>query len=152
MYPLDPSINPPPQASMSILDITESPWQTIGALLLIFYTWPRLLLNIIRVLVIIFTIVFTIVFLLVIATIALFIFAMASMIESTTMNPSVTPPSLMLSATEMNEKFLEGFTSPYDLYVADAKIPGAGFGLFVREEVPAGKEVFRATMPAVSAV
>ncbi len=77
---------------------------------------------------------------------------MASMIESTSINPSIAHASPMLSATEMNEKFLEGFTSPYDLYIADSKMSGAGFGLFVREEVPAGKEVFRVTMPVVSAV
>ncbi|KAL8723235.1 MAG: hypothetical protein Q9225_000425 [Loekoesia sp. 1 TL-2023] len=61
-------------------------------------------------------------------------------------------PSLPLPATEMDEKFLEDVTSPYELHIADSKMPGAGFGLFVREEVPAGKEVFRVAVPAVSAV
>lgn len=60
--------------------------------------------------------------------------------------------SLPLSAMEMNGKFLEGITSPYELYIADSTMPGAGFGLFVHEEVPAGKEVFRVAVPAVSAV
>ncbi len=60
-------------------------------------------------------------------------------------------PTLMQSATEMNDKFLEDTAGPYELYIADSKMPGAGFGLFVREEVPAGKEVFRATVPVVSA-
>ncbi len=61
-------------------------------------------------------------------------------------------PSLISSATEMNKKILEGVTCPYELYIADSKMSGAGFGLFVREEVPAGKEVFRVAVPAVSAV
>lgn len=60
--------------------------------------------------------------------------------------------SLAPSATEMNEKFLEGFASPYELYIADSKMSGAGFGLFVREEIPAGKEVFHVAVPAVSVV
>lgn len=51
----------------------------------------------------------------------------------------------------MNDKFLEGIACPYELYVADSKMLGAGFGLFVCEEVPAGKEVFRVAVPAVSA-
>ena len=60
--------------------------------------------------------------------------------------------SSILSATERNETLLEGFTCPHDLYVADSKMSGAGFGLFVRKEIPAGKEVFRVAVPAVSAV
>lgn len=56
------------------------------------------------------------------------------------------------SPAEMTEKFLEGLTCPYELYVADSTISGAGFGLFAREEVPAGKEIFRAAVPVVSAV
>ena len=60
--------------------------------------------------------------------------------------------SLVTLSTEITEGFLEGLTSPYELYVADSTMSEAGFGLFVREEVPAGKEVFRAAMPAVSAV
>lgn len=52
----------------------------------------------------------------------------------------------------MSAKFSEGFACPYDLYIADSKMSGAGSGLFVREEVPAGKEVFRVPVPAVSAV
>ena len=61
-------------------------------------------------------------------------------------------PSLSSSVTEMADRFLEGITCSYELYVADSKMSGAGLGLFVREEVPAGKEVFRAAVPAVSAV
>ena len=52
----------------------------------------------------------------------------------------------------MNGKFLEGLISPYVPYIADSKMSGARFGFFVREEVPAGKEVFRVAVPAVSAV
>lgn len=52
----------------------------------------------------------------------------------------------------MADKFLEGITCAYELYVAHSKMPGAGLGLFAREEVPAGREVFRAAVPAVSAV
>ena len=68
------------------------------------------------------------------------------------MNPPMPHPSLALSATEMNGKFLEGFTSPYELYTAESKISGARFGLFVREEVSAGNEVFRVAVPTVSVV
>lgn len=53
---------------------------------------------------------------------------------------------------EMKDKFLEGITCQYQLFVADSKIPEAGRGLFVTQEVPAGKEVFRAAVPAVSVV
>lgn len=60
-------------------------------------------------------------------------------------------PTLNSSVTEMNEIFLEGIVCPYQLFIADSKMPEARFGLFVREEIPAGKEVFRA-MPVVSAV
>ena len=52
----------------------------------------------------------------------------------------------------MSANFLEGFKCPYDPYIADSKMSGAGFGLFVREEIPAGKEVFSVPVPAVSAV
>lgn len=52
----------------------------------------------------------------------------------------------------MADKFLEGITCAYELYIADSKMSGAGLGLFVRGDVPAGKEVFRAAVPAVSAV
>lgn len=51
-----------------------------------------------------------------------------------------------------NDKSLEGIACLHQLFVADSNISGAGLGLFVREEVPAGKEVFRVAMPAVSAV
>ena len=54
--------------------------------------------------------------------------------------------------SEITEGFFEGLISPYELYVADSTIFGAGLGLFVREEIPAGKEIFRAALPAVSAV
>lgn len=60
--------------------------------------------------------------------------------------------SLITLQTEITEGFLEGLTSPYELYVADSTMSGAGFGLFVGQEVPAGKEIFRAAVPAVSAV
>ena len=61
-------------------------------------------------------------------------------------------PSLSTSVTEMADKFLEGITCANELYIADSKMSGAGLGLFVREDVPAGKELFRAAEPAVSAV
>ena len=64
------------------------------------------------------------------------------------MNPSMSHSSLIPSAPE----FLEGFTCPHEVYIADSKISGAGSGLFVREEVPAGKLVFSVAVPAVSAV
>lgn len=83
---------------------------------------------------------------------AFFIIVIAFVVKSATMNPPRPHPSLALSATEMNGKFLEGFTSPYDLYTAESKMSGAGFGLFVREEVLAGKEVFRVAVPTVSVV
>ncbi|KAL2058064.1 hypothetical protein ABVK25_001682 [Lepraria finkii] len=61
-------------------------------------------------------------------------------------------PSLISSVTEMNDKFLGDIKCPYKLYIADSRMSGAGFGIFVREEVPAGKEVFRVAVPTVSAV
>ena len=60
--------------------------------------------------------------------------------------------SLAVLPTETTEGFLEGLTSPYELYVADSTMAGAGLGLFVREEIPAGKEIFRAAVPVLSAV
>ena len=60
-------------------------------------------------------------------------------------------PTLSLSVTRMNEIFVEGIVCPYRLVVADSKMPEAGLGLFVRDEIPAGKEVFRAK-PALSVV
>ena len=65
---------------------------------------------------------------------------------------SMAKPSLSSSVTKMDDRFLEGVSSAYELYIADSKMSGAGSGLFVREEVPPGKEVFRAALPAVSAV
>ena len=65
---------------------------------------------------------------------------------------SMADRSLITLPTEITEGFLEGLTSPYELYVADSTMSGAGFGLFVRGEIPAGKEIFRAAVPAVSAV
>lgn len=56
-----------------------------------------------------------------------------------------------MSIAEMNNVFFEGAVCPYQLYIADSKMAEAGFGLFVREEVQAGKEMFRVT-PVVSAV
>ncbi len=87
-----------------------------------------------------------------IAAIAFFIIFIVFIINSTTTNPSMAYPSLKSSATEMNERFLGGFPCPYDLYVAESKMSEAGFGLFAREEVPAGKEVFRVAAPTVSVV
>ena len=87
-----------------------------------------------------------------IAAIAFFIILIVFLVKSITMNPPMAEPSLISSATEMNEKFLEGFTCPYELYIAESKMSEAGYGLFVREEVPPGKEVFRVAVPAVSAV
>ena len=59
-------------------------------------------------------------------------------------------PTLLLSAEEA-DIFLEGIISPYKLYIAESKMPKAGFGLFAGDEIPAGTEVLRA-MPIVSAV
>lgn len=50
------------------------------------------------------------------------------------------------------DMFFEGIKSSVSLDVADSNIPGAGLGLYVRKEVPAGTELFRATLPTVSAV
>ena len=50
------------------------------------------------------------------------------------------------------EKFIQEFVGPYQLYGAESRVSGAGFGLFVRQEVPAGKEVFRIAVPTVSAM
>ena len=60
-------------------------------------------------------------------------------------------PSLISSVTEMNDQFLEDIICPYEQNIADSRMSGAGFGLFIREGVPAGKEVFRVAVPAVSA-
>ena len=81
--------------------------------------------------------------------IAFFIIEIAFLIKSITNKSSMADPSLI--STEMNNKFLEDIICPYELYIADSKMSRAGFGLFVREEVPAGKEVFRVAIPAVSA-
>ena len=51
----------------------------------------------------------------------------------------------------MADLLLEGITRPHHLIIGDSEIPGAGFGLFAYEEIPAGVKVFRA-MPVVSAV
>ena len=112
------------------------------------FTWPRVFGIIIGSL----AVIFNLIFFFVIATIAVGIVVIAFIIKFITISSSMAHRPLNLSVTEMNERFLEGFTSPYELYVADSKMSGAGFGLFVREEVPAGKEVFRVTVPAVSAV
>lgn len=110
------------------------------------FTWPGAV-NIIRSLVVIFKLpLFSI------AAIVFFITVIVFIINSTTTNPSLAYPSLNSSATEMNERFLGGFTCPYDLYLAESKISEAGSGLFAREEVPAGKEVFRVAVPTVSVV
>lgn len=74
------------------------------------------------------------------------------MAHSSTAQSSMACSSMTLSATEMNKTFLDGLTCPYDLYIADSKFSRAGFGLFVRKEVPAGEEIFRVGMPAVAAV
>ena len=68
------------------------------------------------------------------------------------MNLSMADLSLMPSQAELKEKFLEGFAGPFEFHIADSKMSGAGLGLFVREEIPAGKEVFRVAVPPVSAV
>lgn len=52
----------------------------------------------------------------------------------------------------MNSKFLEGIISLYQLYIADLEISRAGFGLFIREEVPPRMEVLRVTLPTISAI
>lgn len=81
-----------------------------------------------------------------------FLVAVIALIIKPITNLSMAHPSLISSATEMSANFLEGFKCPYDPYIADSKMSGAGFGLFVREEIPAGKEVFSVPVPAVSAV
>lgn len=60
-------------------------------------------------------------------------------------------PTLISSAIEMTDVLFEGVVCPYQLSIADSELPEAGFGLFAREEIPAGMEVFRA-MPVVSVV
>lgn len=55
------------------------------------------------------------------------------------------------SVSEMADSLLEGITRPHHFLVGDSEIPGAGFGLFAHEDIPAGVEIFRA-MPVVSAV
>lgn len=60
-------------------------------------------------------------------------------------------PTLFPSVAEMTDVFLEGIICPYQPYIAESKMPEAGFGLFAGKEIPAGVEVFRA-MPAVSVV
>ena len=112
------------------------------------FSWPRVFGHIIGTLVVIFKLIFFFV----IASIAFFVVVIAFIVKFITISPSMAHRPLNSSATEMSEKFLEGFTRPYELDIADSKMSGAGFGLFVREEVPAGKEVFRVTVPAVSAV
>ncbi len=110
------------------------------------FTWPGAV-NIIRSLVVIFKPpLFSI------AAIVFFIIIIVFIINSATTDPSMAYPSTNPSATEMNEKFLDGLTCPYDLYVAESQICEAGFGLFAREEIPAGKEVFRVAAPTVSVV
>lgn len=49
-------------------------------------------------------------------------------------------------------EFLEGTVSPYQIYTSDSHISEAGSGLFVRADVPAGKEIFRVAVPTVSTV
>ena len=75
----------------------------------------------------------------------------AFLVKSITNKSSMADPSLISSVTEMNDQFLEDITCPYELYIPDSRMSGAGFGLFVREEVPAVKEVFRVAVPAISA-
>ena len=60
-------------------------------------------------------------------------------------------PTRNPSVNETSQEFLETIVSPYKLFIADSKVPGGGAGLFAREELPSGQEVFRAT-PVVSAV
>ena len=60
-------------------------------------------------------------------------------------------PTLVSSGTEMTDIFLKGIVCPYQLLIADSKMPEAGWGLFAREEIPAGMQIFRA-MPVVSVV
>jgi len=132
-----------------VIDLLPDETRTPLALAIITaYTWPRACIYKIGTLVV----TSTLLFFFVIAVIAFFIIVIAFFVRSITINPPMAGPSLISSATEMNEKFLEGVTCPYELYIADSKISGAGFGLFVRKEVPAGKEVFRVAVPAVSAV
>jgi hypothetical protein len=51
----------------------------------------------------------------------------------------------------MADLLIDGITRPHRLIIGDSEMPGAGFGLFASEEIPAGVEVLRA-MPVVSAV
>ena len=56
------------------------------------------------------------------------------------------------SAASIKGMLFEGVQSSVPLDIADSKIPSAGSGLFVRRQVPAGTEMFRETLPVVSAV
>lgn len=61
------------------------------------------------------------------------------------------PLKAFSSADEMNDVFLEGIVCSHPVFVNISRMPEAGLGLYSRDEVPAGTEIFRA-MPVVSAV
>ena len=67
------------------------------------------------------------------------------------MTSSMADSPLIPPASEMSDMFLDGTESSYQLFIAASKMPEAGLGLYAREEIPAGKEIFRAP-PFVSAV
>ncbi|KAG8527894.1 uncharacterized protein KY384_006810 [Bacidia gigantensis] len=48
-----------------------------------------------------------------------------------------------LSNNKNSKLLLDGLQNPYNLYIRDSKLSGAGSGLFAGKEVPAGSEIFR---------
>lgn len=65
-------------------------------------------------------------------------------------HPTLLSAAEMAEMAEMADICFEGVICPYKIYMAESKLPKAGFGLFAGDEIPAGTEVFRAT-PIVSA-
>ena len=112
------------------------------------FTWPSFWFHVIGSLPYIFKLLLKLFFFFVVAPIVLLITAIGLIIKYHVIDPPTAPSStahssMTLSAMEMNEKFLDGLTCPFGLYIADSKLSRAGSGLFVRKEVPAGKEIFR---------
>ena len=56
------------------------------------------------------------------------------------------------SPDKLNDIFLDGIDSKYRLEVAESSISDAGRGLFVLEEISAGRELLRVAAPVVAAV
>ena len=55
--------------------------------------------------------------------------------------------SQKMTIKEREQLLFHSSQCKYRMYIAESEIPDAGLGLFVKEDVPAGKEIFRA--PAV---